>query len=164
MKTHEIVWMMILIAMMAFVFGTMIAPKAHAVNEETVSDIVSAAHEAAELYDVPAELILAMIDVESGFNPDAKNGKCIGLMQINTINLDWLNSEFERELDLYDINDNVRAGSYILAGYYHKYGINYALMAYSGGGNYARKLWDKGVRETRYVRSVLKSMTDFACL
>ena len=76
---------------------------------------------------------------------------------------EWLWKE-RNDHNSYDINDNVRAGSYILAGYYHKYGINYALMAYSGGGNYARKLWAKGVRETRYVRSVLKSMTDFACL
>lgn len=158
MKTQDIIWIIIIIAMMAFIFGSMVAVKAvDNTTDDTMSEIITAAEGAAERYDIPVELILAVIETESTYRPDAKNGSCRGLMQIHTVNLDWLEREFGRELDLYDIKikDNVYAGSYILAGYYHKYDIHRALMAYSGGQGYMRKMVRKGHASSKYSRKVV---------
>ena len=158
MKTIDIIWIIIIIAIVAFIIGTMCA--AHAVDSDTMEQIATAAEEAAERYDIPVELILAVIETESTYRPDAKNGSCRGLMQIHTVNLDWLERDFGRELDLYDIEDNVYAGSYILAGYYHKYDIHQALMAYNGGRGYMRKMVRKGYESTKYSRKVVRIMEE----
>ena len=76
MKTIDIIWIIIIIAIMAFIIGTMCA--AHAVDSDTMSEIITAAKGAAERYDIPVELILAVIETESTYRPDAKNGSCRG--------------------------------------------------------------------------------------
>lgn len=159
MKTQDMIWIIIIIAMMAFIFGSTIAVKAvDDTTDDTMSEIITAAEGAAERYDIPVELILAVIETESTYRPDAKNGSCRGLMQIHMVNLDWLERDFGREIDLYDIEDNVYAGSYILAGYYHKYDIHRALMAYNGGQGYMRKMVRKGYTSSKYSRKVVKIM------
>lgn len=158
MKTYEIIIAIILIGAMAFALGVALAP--HADATDYMDDIITAAEGAAERYDIPVELILAVIETESSYRPDAKNGSCRGLMQIHTVNLDWLERDFGRELDLYDIEDNVYAGSYILAGYYHQYDLHRALMAYNGGQGYMRKMVRKGYVSSKYSRKVVKIMEE----
>lgn len=158
MKKSELIWMIILIILLVCVFCSSI--KAYAVDDDTMELITAAAEGAAERYEIPVELILAVIETESTYRPNAKNGSCRGLMQINTVNLDWLESEFGRELDLYDIEDNVYAGSYILAGYCHKYDIHTALMAYNGGQGYMRKMVRKGYTSSKYSRKVVGIMEE----
>ena len=161
MKTQDIIWIIIIIAMMAFIFGSMVPVKAvDDTTDDTMSEIITAAEGAVERYDIPVELILAVIETESTYSPDAKNGSCRGLMQIHTVNLDWLEREFGRELDLYDIEDNVYAGAYILAGYYHKYDLHRALMAYNGGQGYMRKMVRKGYESSKYSRKVVGIMEE----
>ena len=159
MKKSELIWMIILIILLVCVFCSSI--KAYAVDDDNTMELITAAAEgAAERYEIPVELILAVIETESTYRPDAKNGSCRGLMQIHTVNLDWLEREFGRELDLYDIEDNVYAGSYILAGYYHKYDIHRALMAYNGGQGYMRKMVRKGYTSSKYSRDVVRIMEE----
>lgn len=160
MKTQDIIWIIVIIAMMAFIFGSVVAVKAYDTTDDTMTEITAAAEGAAERYDIPVELILAVIETESSYRPNAKNGSCRGLMQIHTVNLDWLEKDFGRELDLYDITDNVYAGSYILAGYYHKYDIHSALMAYNGGQGYMRKMVRKGYESSTYSRKVVGIMEE----
>lgn len=158
MKIYQIILTIILLGAMAFALGTICA--SYAVDDETMDEITAAAEGAAERYDIPVELILAVIEVESTYRPDAKNGSCRGLMQIHTVNLDWLERDFGRELDLYDIEDNVYAGSYILAGYYHTYDLHRALMAYNGGQGYMRKMVRKGYTSSKYSRKVVEIMEE----
>lgn len=158
MKPYEIILVILMICIIAVSLGIIIAPHANASDE--MNEIVAAAEGAAKRYDIPVELILAVIETESSYRPDAKNGSCRGLMQIHTINLDWLERAFGRELDLYDIEDNVYAGSYILAGYYHKYDIHRALMAYNGGPGYMRKMVRNGYTSSKYSRKVVGIMEE----
>lgn len=157
MSTRDVIYTMILIFILAFVLGVAVAD---ASATDYMDEIISAADEAAERYDVSAELILAVIECESSYDQNASNGSCCGLMQINNINSDWLENEFGRKLDLFDIKDNIYAGSYILAGYYHKYDLHQALMAYNGGQSYMQKLARKGYESTEYSRKVVKIMEE----
>ena len=159
MKIYEIIITILLVGAMAFALGTICA--SYAVDTDTMDEIIAAAEGAAERYDIPVELILAVIETESSYRPTAKNGSCRGLMQIHTVNLDWLEKDFGRELDLYDIEDNVYAGAYILAGYYHKYDIHRALMAYNGGQGYMRKMVRKGYESSKYSRKVVERMEKY---
>lgn len=156
MKIYHYIIITILLGVLAFLIGSICA--GYAVDDDTMEEITTAAEGAAERYEIPVELILAVIECESSYHPDADNGTCKGLMQIHQINLDWLERDFGRELDLYDIEDNVYAGSYILAGYYHKYDIHRALMAYNGGQGYMRKMVQKGYESSKYSRKVVKVM------
>ncbi|GEM_PF-5196358 len=72
-----------------------------------------------------AKLIKWVIARESKYDPKAKNGNCVGLMQINT--RVWLSRDPEYNLiklgiikhrsDLYQAIPNIRAGVYILKHY-----------------------------------------------
>lgn len=82
--------------------------------------------------NVPVSLIIAMIDQESKFNPEvvSKTGD-YGLMQINTINHEWLAEEY-RTADMLDPYQNVFCGIKVIGSYiqnYNDYGL--ALMAYN---------------------------------
>ena len=84
--------------------------------------------------NVPVSLIIAMIDQESKFNPEvvSKTGD-YGLMQINTINHEWLAEEY-RTADMLDPYQNVFCGIKVIGSYiqnYNDYGL--ALMAYNMG-------------------------------
>lgn len=83
------------------------------------------------------EMVLAIMWRESRFQPTAvgvnRNGtRDSGLMQINDINKKWLFEEHGIE-DLLDPYQNIDAGTAMLAGYFSKYGENFALMAYQYG-------------------------------
>ena len=44
---------------------------------------------ACEEYGILPDVLFAVMEVESGYQTDAKNGECYGLMQIHSINLPW---------------------------------------------------------------------------
>lgn len=86
-------------------------------------------------------LVLAMIRQESNFNVDAMgdDGNAYGLMQIWP---KWHSHRMEQYGydDLRDPFQNVTVGIDIIADYIDKgYGVEWALMAYNGGGAYADK-------------------------
>ena len=47
---------------------------------------------ACEEYGVLPDVLYAVMEVESGYQTDAQNGQCLGLMQIHTINMEYLSS------------------------------------------------------------------------
>lgn len=107
-------------------------------------------------YDVPLSLALAVIETESGFHSDAKNGNCVGYMQINSINTETL-SEAIGITDLTDPYQNISSGVYMLGVLHTKYqDWSKALISYNFGENGAyRKYFSAGVYSTKYSRKVL---------
>lgn len=80
--------------------------------------------------DISPELVEALIEHESTWNPEAVNGNCIGLMQVDkSIYKDLIGSR-----NLTDPYDNIQIGVEVLEELIHKYGeVAPALMFYNAG-------------------------------
>ena len=127
--------------------------------------ILAAAARAADRYDVPLALVLAVCETESDFDPLDGNGTCEGLMGLHK----RYAGEFARaaglsSYDLYDISDNLTIGTCILAGYWHTYVPDMALMCYNLGEAGARAARNRGVTSTRYSRLVQDRMDRYSDL
>ena len=123
---------------------------------EDIQDIII---DVSEKRGVDPALVLAVIEKESGYNPDASgdNGRSQGLMQI------WRNAHEKRmkklgAVNLYDPRDNVLVGVDILAEKLEKYeDAEKALIAYNAGDAGAKKhYFSKGIYSNSYSRAVLK--------
>lgn len=123
---------------------------------EDLQDIII---ETAGKRGVDPVLVLAVIEKESGYNPDAAgdNGKSQGLMQI------WRSAHKKRmkklgAVNLYDPRDNVIVGVDILAEKLEKYeDAEKALIAYNAGDAGAKKhYFSKGIYSNGYSQAVLK--------
>ena len=104
------------------------------------SQIEQAVDRASSKYHIPKELIYAIIDQESSFNPYSVNHNKDGttdrgLMQVNyDHNIDIMKElNIEDKNQLFDIDTNIEAGTAILARDFQKYG-NWptAIKAYNG--------------------------------
>lgn len=109
-----------------------------------------------EEYHIDPELIYAMIERESTYNPNAMgdNGRSYGLMQIQ---LRYVRERMDKLgcTDLLDPYDNVTVGIDLIAEYIDKgYGLEWALMAYNGGEGYAYSMRANGY-VSNYARSVI---------
>ena len=107
-----------------------------------------------ESKNISPELVEAMIERESGWNPDSVNGNCIGLMQVD--------KEIHRELigdrDMTDPYDNIYVGVTILEELLYKYGeAAPALMFYNAGysDNYGIGAYEDGTL-SNYADEILK--------
>lgn len=111
--------------------------------------------EKCEEYGVPYALALALADQETRFDPDAVSStNDYGLMQINSINFEWLQ---ERGIDPLTYEGNIEAGVLILSKAISRYGdYGLALMAYNCGDTGAKRLWDADTYSTKYSREVLE--------
>ena len=110
--------------------------------------------------DVPMDLVIAMISVESSFRPNVVSGTSdYGLMQINKINHEWLSEEYNIT-DFLDPYQNVFCGITIIAEHLEKTDgdIALALMRYNCGATGAKRLWDKGIYSTSYTEKILAAM------
>lgn len=100
------------------------------------SDTVAAC---AEKYDIPEQVIYAVIKIESDFKPDAvSRAGAVGLMQLMPSTFRWLTDDITGEcLPDHMISDpdvNIRHGSRYLAMLYSQYGNwQTALAAYNAG-------------------------------
>lgn len=112
--------------------------------------------------DVPVTLALAMIEHESGFNPEAVSSTDdYGLMQINSVNHNWLEEKY-RTADMLNPYQNVFCGISIIGEYIEKYkDYGKALMAYNMGDYGAQKAWENGVTSTKYSESILALMDKY---
>ena len=105
-------------------------------------------------YKVPFDLVIGVMFVESTFDPNAKNGDCYGLMQVNAINAEELKS-----IGVYDLTDakqNIKGGVYLLSKALRKYDISEALIVYNWGESGAKEKLNNGTTSTDYTRTVLK--------
>lgn len=110
---------------------------------------------ASEKYNLPADLIIAVIEQESSYNQYAV-GLCgeQGYMQIHPCNFDTLDKELGVS-EFFDAKDNIKSGAYILGTYYNKYReVTATLMCYNCGETGAQNLWEQGIYSTEYSESV----------
>lgn len=110
---------------------------------------------------VPVTLVMAMVEHESGFNPEVvSTTDDYGLMQINEINHERLETKY-RCADMLDPYQNVFCGVTIIGSYIERYegDLTKALMAYNMGDYGARKAWDSGITSTKYSERILALMT-----
>ncbi len=91
-------------------------------------------------YGVNPEVVFAVMYAESNFNNKAKNGDCVGIMQIKKSHLSWLKKEIGTN-DLKDVFQNIEAGIYILSNHFNKYGdYHKALVCYNYGETNAKNI------------------------
>ena len=112
--------------------------------------------------NVPVTLVMAMIEHESGFDPEAVGPTDdYGLMQINAVNHEWLKEEY-RCADMMNPYQNVFCGISIISSYIDKYGeLDKALMAYNMGNYGAQKAWKNGVTSIAYSEEILSLMKEY---
>ena len=113
-----------------------------------------------QLYEVPYELAMAVMYVETGGTFDSSlrsKTNDSGLFQINDIHKKWLNES--GITDIYNPYQNSSAGIWILKDALSKGdGIHTSLMVYNMGHGGARRLWKKGVYSSKYSRKVVETM------
>lgn len=94
-------------------------------------------------YNICPELVEAVIERESSWRPDAVNGPCIGLMQINpeyhAERMEHLGVE-----DLLDPYDNILVGTDFLAELFWEYDDIYAVLMYYNAGYDGLRAWRAG--------------------
>jgi soluble lytic murein transglycosylase-like protein len=117
--------------------------------------------EAADMYDVSADLVRAVIQTESNFNPRAKSrAGARGLMQLTPVTL----REVRMKIDPFDPRENILAGTKYLSMMLDRFdgSVPLALAGYNAGPTAVRR--HRGIppfKETRgYVTKVQKAMAD----
>lgn len=110
-----------------------------------------------QAYEMDFTFVMALIQQESGYKPDViSRTNDYGLMQINEINHPYL----QEQLGITDFTEpygNVRAGMFILRKLFEKYETpEKVLMAYNMGETGASRLWEQGIFEINYSKSVLQ--------
>lgn len=104
-------------------------------------------------YGLDPAVVFAVMYCESGFNANASNGVCTGLMQLHK-------SYFSG--DLYDPYNNAKQGIQSLAELYNEYGdYHMALMCYNMGSGGASKYFNQGIYTSSYSRKVLEKANDY---
>lgn len=99
---------------------------------------------------------LALMGKESEYTADAVSATGdYGLMQINTINHDWLREDLGIT-DFLDAKQSIDAGTEMLAQLSAKYSDPHkVLMAYNMGEGGASKLWAQGITSSEYSRDIM---------
>ena len=113
-----------------------------------------------QLYEVPYELAMAVMYVETGgtYKTDLRSKtNDSGLFQVNDVHKKWLKESGIN--DLYNPYQNSSAGIWILKDALSKGdNIHTSLMVYNMGHGGARKLWKKGIYSSKYSRKVVETM------
>lgn len=119
-------------------------------------------YEYGKMYDICPELLMAMIEAESGGNPNAENGDCKGLMQISerwhTVRMAEIGAD-----DIWSETDNIHIGANYLHELFNRYeDVALVLMVYNGESDavekaengyisdYARKILDRSAELERW--------------
>lgn len=108
-------------------------------------------------YNMDFTFVMALIQHESNYQADAiSSTNDYGLMQINQCNHAYI-TETLGITDFLDPYQNVRAGMFILRKLFEKYEApEKVLMAYNMGETGASRLWEQGIFEINYSKSVLQ--------
>jgi hypothetical protein len=114
-------------------------------------------------YNVSFPLVMALIEKESQFDRLArsKTGDS-GYMQINDCNAEYLSGM--GFCDLYDLEENVGAGVFLLKELFEKYDgdVDFVLMAYNAGEKRAQEMMEQGIYETEYTKEILERADVFS--
>lgn len=105
-------------------------------------------------YGVDPYLVQSIVYHESRYNPKAKNGACVGLMQVSTR---WHSGRAEKLgiTNFYDPYSNIRLGvDYIAELFTQTSDPAHVLMIYNMGHSKATELYKSGV-VSKYAKSVI---------
>ena len=134
--------------------------KRYRVSQDVAFDLVSLAHQEGNRFQLDPLLIIAVIAIESRFNPIAESGAgAKGLMQIiPKYHTDKL-EEFGGEQAVFDPATNIQVGSRILREYIRRTGnIGIALQMYAGAlSDTEDQYTTKVLNERRRLQQVLSS-------
>jgi soluble lytic murein transglycosylase-like protein len=115
------------------------------------------------IYGVDSDLIKAIIDGESNgdiqaYNINNNGTHDRGLMQINSVNFDWLEEELGIT-DFYDPKQNIQCGVFMIADLMDRHSeIHEILMCYNMGEKRTRELHNEGKYSSKYSRKVVKKL------
>lgn len=117
-------------------------------------------YETAKKYGVNYDLMLAIMQTESGFtNVISDNGEDIGLCQINACNAEWLYSE-HGIYNLMDERQNIEACAIILDKLQGQFdNESHVVMAYNLGASKAQKYIQSG-KMTEYTNKVYENLEE----
>ncbi len=108
-----------------------------------------------EHYDLPCELALGVIEADRS-RSEAAAGHAV--MCLNTTSAGWYAEAYELT-DMSDFSQNLTCGIIMLSEYYHRYpDVHKIAMCYEMGESAAIELWNSGITETEYSRSVALSI------
>lgn len=108
----------------------------------------------AEEYGVPPEVVVAIMRVESNFNPNLESGCCYGIMQIHGNHCKSWGIETEQ---LFNLKSNTKIGISLLSGLQEESNNMYEVLGkYNmGSGGYAKYCRETGETVTRYADKVM---------
>ena len=144
-------------------YEIMETPKEESIPEYNIpldEDIQKYLYDKCKEYNVPYDLTLGVIKVESNFNPslihkNSNGSRDYGLFQINTINHKWLSEELGIT-DFLNPYQNIDAGVYMLSQLIQKYDNEHiVLMSYNMGERATKNLTSRGIDSSRYSRKVI---------
>lgn len=115
-----------------------------------------------EGYEIDFTFVMALIQQESSFRADViSNTNDYGLMQVNERN-HALITETLGITDFLEPYNNIRSGMFILRELFEKYETpEKVLMAYNLGESGASRLWEQGIFEINYSKSVFQYQQKF---
>ena len=107
-------------------------------------DAYSYCYEIGNQYNICPELLMAVIEKESSGQSDARNGNCIGLMQISSI---WHQNRMMRlgATDLYCERDNILVAADYLSELFQKYKEPSLVLDIYNGNSNAMRNYECGV-------------------
>ncbi|MBE6573023.1 MAG: hypothetical protein E7652_01365 [Ruminococcaceae bacterium] len=141
-------------------------------DEDAVYYDIAVSHEDQEYvfgvcrqYAVMPELVFALMDVGCDYvDGQISCDGDFGIMQINSINHQWLKEELKIE-DILDFRQNVLCGVYMLSDYCEKYSdVSMIAMCYRYGEYAALSMRAEGIYETEYtiaVENAIKSLVSY---
>lgn len=121
-------------------------------------------YDKAKQYDLPHRVVLAVLGVETDWNENASHREThdgTRYIGIGCICEKYHAKKLaEKGIDIYTLDGNIEGVCYLLNEWRQQLGsLTYAVMAYNGGGGYARSNREKGIAETSYTKWV-KSIAD----
>lgn len=107
-----------------------------------------------EQKDICPEFVQALIEQESNWKPDARNGDCVGLMQISE---KWHQDRMEKYgvTDLTDPYDNILIGVDYLAELFRRYEDPAMVLMIYNGDSRAWRYWETG-EMSKYAAKILE--------
>ncbi len=129
--------------------GRMIADVNPELNIEEIYEIGEAVEKYSALHGLDPYLVIAIIIVESSGRSFAVSPKgAVGLMQV----MPHMAEELGLDADLFEIDTNIRLGTFILADNIRRWGYHEGIERY---------FWGTGAADNRYISKVLRVMEGF---
>lgn len=145
-RLDECLWFQLLVTAFAFATPFVVGFLLWAIPvkaAEPEDSILAYMEVVAEDYGICPEFIQAIIERESGWDPEAVNGDCVGLMQISE---HWHRNRMEQlgTVDLTDPRDNILVGVDYLAELFDKYEDPGMVLLVYNGDSRAKTYWETG--------------------